>query len=390
MKILLLSFYFEPDLSAGSFRNTALVKALQKKLGEKCNVDVVTTMPNRYSSFKQIAKSNEIQDGVKIFRIELPEHKSGFLDQIWSFRSYYSNVWKFLKDTDKDYDIVVASSSRLFTAFLGARVANKIKKPLYLDIRDIFTETIDNVVNNKFIRYSLLPVIKIIERYTINSANHLNIVSGGFKDYFREYYDGPITVYTNGIDEVFLQNNFSSHKKNNLPVITYAGNIGASQGLEHIIPEAAKKLEGKFLFQIIGDGSTKSKLIKEIKENRINNVKILEPVIREELLRYYRESDFLFLHLNDYEAFKKVLPSKIFEYAATSKPIIAGVGGYAADFVDKEVENVLLFSPCNVKEFLEKINNYKSCDSDRKDFIKSYRRKNIMDQMAQSIISYIK
>jgi glycosyltransferase involved in cell wall biosynthesis len=390
MKILLLTFYFEPDLSAGSFRNTALVKALHSRYGKECNVDVVTTMPNRYNSFKESAKPSEEKDGIKVKRIVLPEHKSGFLDQIWSFKTYYSGVWKFLKNVDQDaYDIVVASSSRLFTAYLGARIANKINKPLYLDIRDIFAETIDNVVDNKVIRYSLLPVIKLIERYTINSATHLNIVSGGFESYFRKYYDGPISEFTNGIDEVFLQNDFSKNRSNDTPVITYAGNIGASQGLENIIPESAKKLSGKYIFQIVGDGGTKSKLVKALEENKLDNVKIINPVSRNELLKFYQESDYLFLHLNDYEAFKKVLPSKIFEYAATTKPIIAGVGGYAADFIAKNVDNAILFTPCNIEEFVEKLNQFESNDSDRKHFMESFRRKNIMNQMVQSIISCI-
>ena len=47
-------------------------------------------------------------------------------------------------------------------------------------------------------------------------------------------------------------------------------------------------------------------------------------------------TDVLFLHLNDYSAFRKVIPSKIFEYAATGKPIVAGVSGYAAEFLRHE------------------------------------------------------
>lgn len=69
--------------------------------------------------------------------------------------------------------------------------------------------------------------------------------------------------------------------------------------------------------------------------------------------------------------------------------MIAGVGGYAADFIEKQVDNAILFSPCDVEEFVEKLIQFRSTDSDRKDFIESYRRKNIMDQMVQSIISYI-
>ena len=390
MKILLLSFYFKPDLCAGSFRNTALVEALEKQLGPDDSIDVVTTMPNRYHTFKEEAQENEKVGNIHITRIPLPEHKSGFMDQIWSFRAYQRATWKYLKSVDtSEYDIVVASSSRLFTAFLGARVANKIKKPLYLDIRDIFTETIDNVIDNKIVRYSLLPLIYKIEHYTIKSAAHLNIVSGGFKKYFREYYNGPITEFTNGIDEVFLENDFVSQSQNEKPVITYAGNIGEGQGLEKIVPEAAAKLSDRFIFQIIGDGGTKNKLTEEIQNRDLQNVKLVDPVNREELLKYYRDSDYLFLHLNDYEAFEKVLPSKIFEYAATKKPMIAGVGGFSGQFIENNIEDAILFSPCNADELVRKLEGHQINSNDRAEFIEKYRRDSIMSEMARSIISYV-
>lgn len=390
MKILLLTFYYKPDLCAGSFRNTALVEALEKQLGPDDSIDVVTTMPNRYHTFKEEAQENEKVGNVHITRIPLPEHKSGFMDQIWSFRAYQRATWKYLKSVDTSkYDIVVASSSRLFTAFLGARVANKIKKPLYLDIRDIFTETIDNVIDNKIVRYSLLPVIYKIEHYTIKSATHLNIVSGGFKKYFQEYYKGPISEFTNGIDEVFLENDFNSHNRNGKPVITYAGNIGEGQGLEKIVPEAAEKLSDRFIFQIIGDGGTKTKLKEEIQNRDLQNVKLVDPVNREELLKYYRDSDYMFLHLNDYEAFEKVLPSKIFEYAATKKPMIAGVGGFSAQFIDKNIDDAILFSPCDADELVRKLEGHQINSNDRAEFIEKYRRDSIMNEMAKSIISYV-
>ncbi len=48
MKILLLSFYYKPDLSAGSFRSAALVGALKRKMPEGSTIDIVTSLPNRY------------------------------------------------------------------------------------------------------------------------------------------------------------------------------------------------------------------------------------------------------------------------------------------------------------------------------------------------------
>ena len=41
MKILFLTFYFEPDLCAGSFRNTPLFRELLRQMNEKDWIHVV-------------------------------------------------------------------------------------------------------------------------------------------------------------------------------------------------------------------------------------------------------------------------------------------------------------------------------------------------------------
>ena len=50
MKICLISFYYPPDLCAGSFRAEALVDALLKFDKEITQIEILTTTPNRYSS----------------------------------------------------------------------------------------------------------------------------------------------------------------------------------------------------------------------------------------------------------------------------------------------------------------------------------------------------
>ncbi|MEX1056443.1 MAG: glycosyltransferase, partial [Natronospirillum sp.] len=136
MKVLLLSFYFKPDLSAGSFRNTALVESLQNVLPGGSEVHVVTTLPNRYSGFSVEALEEELSPGLIVKRVNLPAHESGMADQSRAFLAYAREVRKFVKR--REYDVVFASSSRLMTAVLGAWVARRLDVPLYLDIRDIF------------------------------------------------------------------------------------------------------------------------------------------------------------------------------------------------------------------------------------------------------------
>ena len=75
--------------------------------------------------------------------------------------------------------MVFATSSRLMTAFLGAYISSKIRKPLYLDIRDIFTDTMSNILSNK-VSSLINPILNYIEKKTFRKAVHINLVSEGF------------------------------------------------------------------------------------------------------------------------------------------------------------------------------------------------------------------
>ena len=144
MKLLVLSFYFPPDLSAGSFRCGALVKALRERLPPGSLIDIVTTLPNRYRSFAGEAPEHEVYPGLEVHRINLPQHQSDMLGQSRAFWTFARQALQHVEE--RDYDLVFATSSRLMTAALAARIARRKRLPLYLDIRDIFVDTLKDVL----------------------------------------------------------------------------------------------------------------------------------------------------------------------------------------------------------------------------------------------------
>ena len=385
MRILFLSFYYPPDLCAGSFRAKSLIKAL-KKQNRLAEIDILTTIPNRYKSFTKNTNEFENHELITIRRVELPNHKSGMFDQSRAFFKYFVNVLKFLKG--KDYDLVFATSSRLMTAFLGAHISRKIGKPLYLDVRDIFTDTMRDILSPK-ISIFINPILNLIEKVTFSRAIHINLVSEGFSQYFNEKYPlKKYSFYSNGIDEVFLTAlERKDTTENNKTLVLYAGNIGEGQGLNDFIPLFAKKTEDKYHYRIIGDGGKRKSLEENLKLLSVRNVDVVDPIERSELLIEYRKADILFLHLNNYQAFKKVLPSKIFEYAAMGKPILAGVSGFSAQFLKNYVKNSAVFEPCNIKEAKISLESLNLGDTNRDSFIQEFSRSKIMNDMAMSIFS---
>lgn len=390
MKILYLTYYFRPDLCAGSFRNSSLFEAVLGKLEKDDFVHVITTIPNRYGSYSVEGLAEETGENYKINRLSVPMHASGMIEQAKAFTAYFKGAMKLIKG--QKYDMVFASSSRLFTAFLGKRCAVKNHCPLYLDIRDIFVDTMKDIFKEKkLIQIPAVWALGFIERYTFKNALHINLISGGFKPYFKKYPKPSYSEYSNGIDDVFIEAGKETSVDTGKPyIITYAGNMGSGQGLEKIIPEAAKKLGTDYKFRLIGDGGTRKKLEEKLKELNVDNVELLNPMARKELIQYYKESTFLFFHLNDLEAFKKVMPSKMFEYGAFDKPIIAGVGGFAAQFVEINIPNHILFRPTDVDDLVCQMKAYQLKFERRDEFIKNFSRKSIDEKLAESIVGLLK
>ncbi len=391
MRILYLTFYFEPDLCPGSFRNTSLVTELARQLGTDGSVHVLTTQPNRYQSFSQTAPGHEERGNVVVDRVAVPTHASGFFDQIRSFITYYRAVHRLTKDGR--YDLVVASSSRLFTAFLGAQLARRHRTVLFLDIRDLFRETILEMFGERgtlgpFIQLALKPILWIAEQYTFGQAAHINLVSEGFRPYFSRFSQATYSYFTNGVDDEFLAtvpSEWIDPDEKRIKTILYAGNIGEGQGLHKIIPQVARQLGAGYRFVVIGAGSATQKLHKAIRDQGVATVELHPPVSRSALVDAYQKADYLFVHLNNLDALKRVLPSKLFDYGATDKPILAGVAGYAAQFVREHLPNSIVFAPGDVSDLVSQLRVTPYRTQLRVDFIARFQRQTIATAMARQI-----
>lgn len=390
MRILLLSFYYPPDIGPGPLRAKSIVDAMQlvsKRTGVTgLYVDVLTTVPNRYHSMNLAGPRFERTDRVAIHRFVLPTHRGGMADQGRAFFAYARAVRRHAKG--EAYDLVIATSSRLLTASLGGWVARKTRAKLYLDIRDLFTDTLEDVLAKSPLRI-LMPGFRWLERWTALQADRINVVSAGFIAHMQDVMPAmQPSVFTNGVDDEFVACDFSSKRRNGTPVVLYAGNMGEGQGLHHIIPFIAKSLEGRVDFRLLGGGAQKQALVDRLVDCGAENVELFDPVSREALFTHYRNADVLFLHLNDYEAFHKVLPSKIFEYAATGKPVLAGVAGYAADFLREQVPGVEVFPPCDAVAMMQGLERLLAGPRiiDRRVFCERYCRESIMQSMAADIL----
>jgi glycosyltransferase involved in cell wall biosynthesis len=396
VKIVLFTFYYPPDIGAGSFRAVALVEALSNKISPGDELHVVTTHPNRYATHKVFAKDSERNGNITIHRFQVPGHQSGMLSQVRTFTVFAWHALRYCANLKPDF--VIGTTSRLMTGLLAGFSSKLVGCCYFIDLRDIFSAAISDLFSIKspilgrFMRASFY----FFEKLLLSHAAGVNVVSEGFPDYFlkKGVDTSNWSFFPNGVDQEFIDVDFQANAiPSSIKTVLYAGNIGSGQGLELVVPEIAKKLGCDFQFKIVGDGGKRKSLEERVAAMKLDNVELLPPVGREQLIQHYRQADILFLHLNDVPAFKRVLPSKIFEYAVLDKPIVAGLSGYSAQFIVDNIGHASLFKPGDIDSCVTTIKNAVEHLVDHEKsrrFIERYSRERIMERMADHVLSIVK
>ena len=391
MKIVFFTFYYPPDLCAGSFRAIALVQSLSKKMKENDELHIITTHPNRYENHREKADNIQKNGNITVHRFSVPSHKSEMFSQARSFASYALASYKLVNTLNPDF--LIGTTSRLMTGVLTGISGRKLKCKYFIDLRDIFSETISDLFSqkSKLLSFVFKKTFSLLELWLFRKAVGVNVVSEGFPEYFQTkgLDTSNWSFFPNGVDKEFVNLPIIENKSSkNIKTIMYAGNIGSGQGLEMVLPAVAKRMGSDYHFLVIGGGGASSNLISTIKNNNVNNIEILPPVKRDKLIEYYANVDILFLHLNNIPTFRRVLPSKIFEYVAIRKPIVAGLTGYSAKFMIDNVPYASIFDSGDIDGCVNAI--LKAENEDIKDksidiFVEKYSREKIMNSMAEHI-----
>ena len=69
--------------------------------------------------------------------------------------------------------------------------------------------------------------------------------------------------------------------------------------------------------------------------------------------------------------------------------MIAGVSGYAQEFIQENIENSIIFKPSNAFDLVDKLQRSQYKITNRMAFINKFSRDKINEQMSAMIISYL-
>jgi glycosyltransferase involved in cell wall biosynthesis len=351
MKILIITQFFPPDLTAAAFRLGDFAELFADRGHE---VVVLAGSPH-----KAQVPGNAV-DLDRKFKVELcqvaPLSGVGSRAYIKHYMSYvWSSLLKSLKLCWSGWkpDVIYASSPPLFVGFTAIFSKLMYRKPLVFEVRDIWP---DSAVAAGQLRLDsrAYKIGKRLERFFYNRANRITCVAKPMREYIETQTKNPVSVVYNGVAFSDLSRfqefpSTNSGELNRPKVLVYAGNFGRVQNLNLLIEAFAEfRLEQdstNWILKLIGDGAKRKELEDQICKLGVGNfIKITGPLSRDECNCEMLAADALFFSLLPSSVLEHTIPSKLFDYLAASKPIIGGINGEGVEILNQSGGN-LVFEP---------------------------------------------
>lgn len=335
MKILIVSFYYSPELGAAPSRITNMAQGL---LAEGNEVDVLTCLPNYpqgriFDGYRGRLSYREVLDGVTVHRYwTYATVSKNAIRRIVSMFSYSLMLWRFGRHRRliKSYDRVIIQSPPIMVACSAMLLFRKIfGRKVVLNVSDLWPlSAVELGAVREGSAYH--KVLSKMERFIYRNAVAIQGQSREILNHIKQYVpDKPTFLYRNLQHAAPIMPTISEQKR---PFrIVYAGLLGVAQDLLTIVKSIDFKQIGAEL-HLFGGGNQAAGIEEYIAQHDISvtyHGYLPKERMVEELLKY--DASIVPLARQIYGA----VPSKIFDLLPVGVPILLCGSGEAAKIVEQ-------------------------------------------------------
>lgn len=361
MRIVFFSHYFPPLNSSGARRIIAFAKYLALS-GHQITVISTTKSAGdgpltedipQYVTLLELnglgglsktkVNPNTAQDGAKSgssrsllghLLLRLKRVISKYSGQLIDHRILFSLQFAFpwlageVKEAIRHADIVMTTSPPWPVHLAGRIVKARFKKPWVADYRDQFSGSHIQSGTPWFQKREIE-----LDRWLLKKADYVITISGPMKEYYDQFHD-VVACIENGYDEeIFLDLKAANPRRtdSNAVIVRYLGKITATripfaffQALVSVNRRPGKRVIAEFY----GESDLLLKIISQSMPEVTPYIKLCQQLPYRDSIEAMLTADALFfIETSDYSSHsaRGVLTTKLFEYAAARKPIIAEI-----------------------------------------------------------------
>lgn len=342
MKILYIYQFLSTGKTPGSLRTFRFCRLLAERGHE---VIVLATDFNRFCGESEGPKEEVILTKGKPLRIiripSVRKYRKGLAYRFANYMAFAVGVlWKGLQFSD--IDLVLTSIPPIFVGPVGWLLATLRRKPFFLEVQDLWPDALE--VKGALKSQLFLRPLYALSNFLYRRACFLVTVTYGIKQELVKKGIDPlsIAVLPNGLDPELFRVDLDREEVrrqwgwNHDFVAIYVGTHTEVTSVDTIV-EAAEKLKEypKIRFEIFGDGSTKSDLETMIREKRLTNCRLNEPVSKKTVPSLLSAADVCLMCLFETPLAHIYLQNKLFDYMGAGKPIVAALRGHQRAIIER-------------------------------------------------------
>ncbi|HZU60918.1 MAG TPA: glycosyltransferase family 4 protein, partial [Solirubrobacteraceae bacterium] len=232
-------------------------------------------------------------------------------------------------------DVVIAETPPLFTAASGVAIARARRTPLILNVADLWPDSA--VQLGALSNPRAIALAERLERFAYRHSAAITVPTAGIRNTLLERGWPPDTVihFPNAVDvERFAALEPPAGPPRRL---IYCGTVGMAQGVGTLIDAAGelRQTGPELEFLIVGDGAERAELAQRAIGQGLDNVRFLGRVDRDRVPELLGGADIAALSLRDLPLFEDALPSKLLEYMAAGRPVVASAAGDVARLLER-------------------------------------------------------
>ncbi|KAA0990383.1 glycosyltransferase family 4 protein [Dyadobacter aurulentus] len=370
MHILLIHQFFLKDHEGGGARWNEMTRAW---INSGHEVTVLAGNVHYMSDFKAGKKpwfeEYTSSGGAKVIRCLVSRnYHSGFLGRLWGYFSFvFSALFAGIFYVRGTCDVVIVTSPPLFVGLAGWFISFVKNIPFVFEVRDLWPESAveTGVLKNRI----LIKLSLWLEGFLYRNAELITVLTPAFKKHlirFKQISSEKIIVIPNAADSrladfVMGTINRSAFRKKlgweGRFVLIYAGAHGVANCLTQIVGAAVLLSDTNAHFVLIGDGPEKAELINMANALELSNLTFMNPIPKEEVLKYIWASDAGMSVLKKADIFKTIYSNKTFDYFSCKKPVMLAIDGASRDLVEYAQAGIYI-EPENALDFANKVRQY--------------------------------
>lgn len=299
----------------------------------------------------------ETIDGISVLRVATtPSLHRGKLGQLAAFLSFMTTSFAAALRV-RDVDVVMATTPPIFQTATALAIATLRRKPLLLEIRDLWPEFIIDM--GQLTNPIVIRAARWFERFLYRHADHFVVNSPAYVGYLegKGVASERISLIPNGADPAMFATSdrpevraaARARVRTELDVadkfvVTYAGAMGPANDVGTLLRAAAALRDRREIhFLLIGGGKARKQIEAQAAAMNLENVTFTGPQPKSRMSECLAATDLCVATLRNIAMFRMTYPNKVFDYMAAGRPIALAIDGVVREVV--EAASAGVFTP---------------------------------------------